>query len=189
MRADIERWDEKYRTGSHSIELKPDPLLSEIESLFEGGGVALDVACGLGQNAAWLAGQGYEVIGVDGSWEGLRQGRDDLGLGRLDVTLVCADLDCFAVPPGAFDAITVFRYLNRPLFPALAAGLRPGGLLVYKTFNSNLTRERPTFNTHFLLRPGELAELLGELDCLQTNDTPDLDDRFSWWVGRRPVLD
>lgn len=189
MRADIERWDEKYRTGSHSIELKPDPLLGEMASLFEGGGLALDVACGMGQNAAWLAGKGYAVLGVDGSWEGLRQGRDSLGLDRLEVTLVCADLDHFSVPAEAFDVITVFRYLNRPLFPVLAEALRPGGLLVYKTFNSNLTRERPTFNTHFLLRPGELAELLGGLDCLHTNDTPALDDRFSWWVGQRPSVD
>lgn len=82
--------------------------------------------------------------------------------------------------PGALKS-----YLNRALFPALVQTLRPGGLLLYKTFNTNMLRTRPGFNPDYLLDPGELARLLSALAPLQTNDHADNLDPYSWWVGGR----
>ena len=58
------------------------------------------------------------------------------------------------------------HYLHRPLFPPLLAALRPGGVLVYETFTiAQAARGKPT-NPDFLLRPGELRDLVGSLELL-----------------------
>ena len=66
-------------------------------------------------------------------------------------------------------ALLVFRYLHRPLCAALAASLRPGGLLLYETFT---TAQRELGygprNPAFLLEPGELPRLFPELEILET---------------------
>ena len=62
--------------------------------------------------------------------------------------------------------IVVIHYLHRPLFPALRAALRPGGVLVYETFTrAQAARGKPT-NPDFLLQPGELRDLVGPLEVL-----------------------
>jgi hypothetical protein len=65
-------------------------------------------------------------------------------------------------PPGdrLFDAVVIVNYLHRPLFPRILAAVAPGGLLIYETFavgNEKLGRPR---NPEYLLRQGELIELL-----------------------------
>ena len=62
------------------------------------------------------------------------------------------------------------RYLHRPLFPKLRAALRPSGVLVYETFTTEqASRGKPT-NPDFLLRPGELAELVAPLRVLRQRE-------------------
>jgi len=69
-------------------------------------------------------------------------------------------------PEGVYDVVVVVHYLHRPLFPALQAALRPGGILVYETFTrAQAERGKPT-NPAFLLEPGELRDLIGPLDLL-----------------------
>jgi SAM-dependent methyltransferase len=70
------------------------------------------------------------------------------------------------LPVAAFDVVVVVHYLHRPLFPALRAALRPGGILVYETFTrAQAERGRPT-NPAFLLEPGELRRLAAPLEIL-----------------------
>jgi hypothetical protein len=52
--------------------------------------------------------------------------------------------------------VVVANYLHRPLFPALAAALAPGGVLLYETFMAGNERFGRPSNPAFLLRPGEL---------------------------------
>ncbi len=72
MHPDIERWNRKYQNGNPNPAFEPDPLLSDYRHLLDGKGKALDVACGVGHNALFLARLGYDVVGVDGSIVGLR---------------------------------------------------------------------------------------------------------------------
>ena len=79
-----------------------------------------------------------------------------------------ADLESGDPALGAdtFDLIVVVHYLHRPLFPALLAALRPGGVLVYETFTrAQAARGKPT-NPAFLLEPGELRRLVAPLEVL-----------------------
>lgn len=186
MRSEIERWNAKYLAANPHPRFEPDPLLVAIAPRLRGGR-ALDVACGVAHNAMFLAEHGYEVLAVDGSLTALRYARERLRERPLPVQLVAADLDRFVLPAEYFDIVVVVRFLDRDLIPRLVRGLRPGGILVYKTFNVNYQRERPAFNPAFLLQPGELSQLLGDLEAIETNDAPSLSESETYWVGRRPA--
>ncbi|BAU48873.1 tellurium resistance protein TehB [Sulfurifustis variabilis] len=184
MRSEIERWNAKYLAANPNPRFEPDPLLVDLAPKLRGG-VALDVACGVAHNAMFLAEHGYEVLAVDGSLAALRYARDRLRERPLPVWLVAVDLDRFAPAEAQFDLIVIVRFLDRSLISRLVRGLRPGGLFVCKTFNVNYQRERPAFNPDFLLKPGELARLLRDLQPVATNDAPDIREIETYWIGRR----
>lgn len=154
-RDDRQKWDARWAELGGSA--PPDALLQEVEALLSGG-VALDLACGRGQNALWLAAHGYRVLAVDGSRVALSAGQEEGTARGLDrrVLFVHADLDLWRPPPLAFDLIAVFRFLDRSLFASLRAALRPDGLLFYATRHRGVLRWRPDATEAFLLREGEL---------------------------------
>ncbi len=119
-------------------------------------GEILDLACGSGRHARYLAGLGYAVIGVDrdaGAISGL-QGVAGIRATQLD--LEGAD---WPLAGRQFAGIVVTNYLWRPRLPDLLALLAPGGVLIYETFMlGNETYGKPS-NPDFLLRPGELREV------------------------------
>ncbi|MFL6626128.1 MAG: class I SAM-dependent methyltransferase [Vitreoscilla sp.] len=115
----------------------------------------LDVACGRGRHVRWLAAAGHRVTAVD---------REDGLLAALAglAEAVQADLEGGPWPLTGrqFDAVVVTNYLWRPLFPALKAAVAPGGLLIYETFaQAHAALGRPR-RPEFLLRPGELIDVL-----------------------------
>ena len=184
MRADIARWNDKYRRGGDRRE-PPDSIIAEYATLFDGG-VTLDVACGRGRNALELAARGYRTWGIDGSITALVSARRAAAARGVELLLVAADLDTIVLPEAHFDLVLVVRYLNRALTPALKAALRPGGLLIHKTFNRNHLSDTPTFNPAYLLAPGELAALYADLELVASNDGPEIREPETYWVGRRP---
>ncbi|UCH52836.1 MAG: class I SAM-dependent methyltransferase [Pseudomonadota bacterium] len=184
--SDRERWERKYAAGNPNPSFTPDPILTQHVALLTGDGLALDVACGVGQNALYLAKQGYEVIAVDGSLTALRHCRAQLRRRPLPVHLVAADLDQFKLPAAHFALILVVRFLDRALIPRLKNALVPGGLLIYETFNIHWLQAKPSFNPAFLLEPGELAAQFADFELIATNDNPQMHDALSHFVGRRP---
>jgi SAM-dependent methyltransferase len=115
----------------------------------------LDVACGRGRHVRWLASAGHRVTAVD---------RDAALLAPLAglATTIAADLENgpWPLPGRTFDAVVVTNYLWRDLFPALQAAVAPGGLLIYETFaQAHAALGRPR-RPEFLLRPGELLDVL-----------------------------
>jgi SAM-dependent methyltransferase len=121
------------------------------------GGEVLDLASGAGRHATFLAGRGHEVTAVD----------RDTGLlaalaGVPGIAIVVADLEGAAWPlPGRrFAGIVVTNYLHRPLFPALLDAIMPGGVLIYETFAAGNERYGRPSNPDYLLRPGELLEVV-----------------------------
>jgi SAM-dependent methyltransferase len=112
-------------------------------------GRVLDVACGEGRHARFLAARGLEVVAVDRAAPQAIEG----------VRFVQADLESGNPWPFAgerFQGIVVTNYLHRPLFGALAGSLAPGGVLIYETFMAGNERFGKPSNAEFLLRPGEL---------------------------------
>jgi SAM-dependent methyltransferase len=147
-------------------DLAPSPWVVRWAPLIRPGGAVLDLACGAGRHARWLARLGFEVSAVD---------RDASAFADppAEVTLLEADLESRPWPyPGArFDAIVVANYLHRPLMPVLVESLEPGGLLVYETFARGNERFGKPSNPAFLLAPGELLEAVrGRLHVLAFED-------------------
>jgi SAM-dependent methyltransferase len=132
------------------------------------GGPVLDLACGSGRHARWLAARGHPVAAVD---------RDAALLAHLSstpgVTTRCADLESGPWPYAgqAFAGIVVVNYLHRPLFPYLLDALAPGGALIYETFAAGNERYGRPSNPDFLLQPGELLDAVrGALRVLAYED-------------------
>jgi SAM-dependent methyltransferase len=119
------------------------------------GAQVLDVACGHGRHVHWLSRAGHQVTAVDRDADLLAP------LAGLAATFA-ADLEAgpWPLPGRQFDAVLVTNYLWRALFPALKAAVAPGGLLIYETFaQANAALGRPR-RPEFLLRPGELIDVL-----------------------------
>ncbi len=79
------------------------------------------------------------------------------------VSLKAAPLNAVSLGESVYDVIVVVHYLHRPLFPALIAALRPGGVLVYETFTRAQARRGKPTNPDFLLETGELVRLVAPL--------------------------
>jgi SAM-dependent methyltransferase len=146
----------------------PARWVTDHRHLLPAAGTALDVACGRGRHAVWLAERGLAVQAIDRNADAIAA-LDQLARRRnLPVQARVLDLESGApdLARDAFDVIVVVHYLHRPLFPALVAALRPGGLLFYETFTrAQAARGKPT-NPAFLLEPGELLQLVAPLDVI-----------------------
>ena len=187
MRSDIQRWDNKYTSLTYTPRFTPDPLLLAHAELLTGRGRSLDVACGTGDNALYLAQRGYISYGVDGSIEGLRLCQRKAIDNQLAVTLFVADLEHLSLPGNSFDVIVVMSYLDRERISLLKRTLRPEGLLVFKTFNQNFLKEKPSFPRAYVLDAGELKAWFKNWRCVATNDSADNADCFTYWLGYRTL--
>ncbi len=174
-RADRARWDEKWADWSAQTAAQPPHPLLLAHAAHLQGGWALDVACGLGQNSLWLAARGYRVLAVDISFTGLRlaaaAARQQSPPCQID--WVQLDLDEWVLPADAFDLISVFRFLDRRLFPQLRRAIKPGGLLFYETRHTGVLRANPHANPAYLLRPGELAAAFAGWEFLWNEEGPE----------------
>jgi tellurite methyltransferase len=176
-RQDQARWDEKW-AGAGDL-YPPHPLLVD-HAAYLSGGSALDLACGRGQNAIWLAGVGYHVLGVDISRVALQAARRQalrFGLAWRGspagyVNFMVADLDEWSPPRAAFDLVIVFRFLDRRLFGPIREAVRPGGLVYYSTRHLGALARDPRANPRYLLRPGELAAAFCDWQCLYDREGP-----------------
>lgn len=159
------QWDARYREATPG-EPAPARVLAEFAHLLPAQGKALDLACGLGGNARFLARQGLEVQAWDISPVAVEKLRQAAGAAGLAITAAARDV--VADPPAAasFDVIVVSYFLERSLAPALAAALRPGGVLFYQTFTRERVSERGPSRDAFRLAPNELLALFPSLRLL-----------------------
>jgi SAM-dependent methyltransferase len=148
-------------------------LLSNLD-LIPRAGRALDVACGRGRHALFLAERGWAVRAIDRDALSIDALRSEAARNRLTVQADVVDLEAGEVDLGcgAYDLIVVVHYLHRPLFPALLRALAPGGYLLYETFTVDQARRGRPSNPDFLLRHGELRERLAALAIIRERDGP-----------------
>ena len=170
-------WDKKYSEHSHGS-LEPDPfLVSAYDEFFasQSPGIALDVAGGVGRHAIWLAQRGWCARLMDISEIGIRQAEENAKQTETadSISSEVRDLNTMQDLGGEqYDLVIVFFFLQRELFPALAAAIKPGGLLIYKTY----TTEQKNFaggpsHPMFLLEPNELLHAFSSLRVLHYHES------------------
>ncbi len=135
-------------------------------------GDSLDLACGSGRHAIWLAEQGFRTLAVDRDTNAIDTLTHEARRRALPIQARVVDLEDGEpfLEPHSFDVIVVVHYLHRPLMPALVSAIRRGGVLVYETFTrAQAARGKPT-NPAFLLEPGELPMLVRPLDIAASRE-------------------
>src|SRR6266404_3717284 len=130
---EIQGWDERYKSGerrAEDLDAAPTPLLVETaEKLVPGK--ALDLACGAGRNALWLAEHGWSVTAIDGSPAAIELVRTRASARGVNVNAQVADLEKgeYAIEPSHWDLVVISYYLQRDLFEPAKRGVAPGGVL------------------------------------------------------------
>ncbi len=190
-------WEERYRDEGRVWSGRPNPLLVR-----EAGplppGTALDLGCGEGGDAIWLASQGWEVTAVDVSDTALRRGAEharDAGV-AAKIRWERHDLSQ-TFPEGSFDLVSA-QFLHSPvaadgereaILRRAAAAVAPGGiLLVVGHAGWPSWQEEPPFDDHFPTT-GDVLDALDlesgrwhvELEEVVERELPDPDGR----PGRR----
>lgn len=174
--SDRDRWNARYRDGDEGG--TPIMLGRDLHQ-FPRRGRGVDVAGGAGEAAAILAARGVDMTVIDVSDVALARAAERAATARVELTLLELDLTVDPFPPGPWDLITCFNYLDRDLFPVWIGSLTPGGMLaVTLATRRNLERhERPT--ERFLLDDGELPSLLGGLELVRIHEGWDLNGRHT----------
>lgn len=126
-----EDWNRRYAEADLLWSAEPNRfLVAEVSDLPPGR--ALDLACGEGRNAVWLAQLGWQVVGVDFSSVAIAKARDRAAREDHDVELICADLLDYEPEPGRFDLVFVL-YLQLPaeqrklVLARASRAIAPGG--------------------------------------------------------------
>jgi tellurite methyltransferase len=146
---DLHGWNARHRAEGDRI-AAPTPLLVETARRLTPGR-ALDLACGTGRNACWLAERGWQVTAVDGSVEAIAIVRQRCP--AVDARV--ADLEAHEYPfdPAAMDLVAICYYLQRDLFEPARRAVRPGGLLLAIVHLVEPGHE----SSRYSVQPGELA--------------------------------
>ena len=180
-------WDAKHSLAANEAAEAPAGILTELWPLLPAG-AALDLACGRGRNALFMAGHwaedGRHVTAVDWSAAALdilEERAKSLEIPvrriqRLDETktptragidLLQTNLEAVALPANRYSVILCVRYLQRSLFPEISRALRPGGMLLFETHTkAQLDFSGGPRDPAHLLNAGELRRAFPELEVI-----------------------
>lgn len=147
---------------------EPNPFLQEVLPFLQVG-TALDLGCGVGRDAVFLASLGWKVVALDNLPDAIERGRTLAG--RYLAPKQCAAIDWRLMDlrspsdlgiSSGYDLAIMFRYLNRPLIAQMDQIVRPGGALLVEQFSGE---HRRTFGKpKDAVEPGDLAALLPDWD-------------------------
>jgi tellurite methyltransferase len=189
---EISGWNERYRTGDRAkedLEQSPNPLLAEIAAKLLPG-KALDLACGTGRNAVWLAEHGWRVTAVDGAEAAIGLLQQRAAQRGVTVETQVADLEKgeFRIDPDAWDLILMCFYLQTSLFEPAKRGVKPSGI-VLAIVHIAAPGEEPTEHR---VRPAELKTYFEDFEILHYREGAPNDPAHKRLsaeiVARRPVL-
>ena len=161
------------------------------------GGV-LDLACGRGRNGLFLVSHNVPVVFADNNEAHLQFIQAALNETSPNAGQSECCLIDFEVGQGegrnplagkVFDAVMVFNYLHRPLFPAIKEAIRPGGLIVYETFNLEQKKFGRPSNPDYLLQVGELCQAFEGWEIISEfeGEASDPERAISRLIARRPA--
>lgn len=162
MQALMKKWDRIYG-GENVGSVKACDVLTENAFLLPNQGRALDLACGLGGNAVYLAGSGLSVTALDISPVAINKLNEYAGRERLAIEGRQQYIEPLSFAEQGYDVVVVSRFLDRNLKNAIIAALKTGGLLFYQTFTQEKIGSLGPNNPDFLLSHNELLSMFSAL--------------------------
>lgn len=169
------KWNRKYREkGPESFGSEPTEWLVAHRHLLppEPRGRALDVACGNGRNAAYLARLGFTVDALDVSDVVIAWLQERVEREGLSVHPRCCDLTHEPLPRREYQVVLNFNYLQRDLFAALKDATAVGGLLVFESFTRlQVELPRGPSEAEHTLEAGELRHAFADFEILDYRET------------------
>lgn len=175
--ADREKWNQRYRDGAYAesehpaaflVEHVPEILAQQLNAKTSDEPLrALDVACGAGRNAFYLAGLGYQVEAIDVSVEALSRARATCSDHHASIRWIEHDLDdgLPADLPLA-DLMVISRYLNLDLVKAVLRQLKPGGCLLCEVHLATEQMVAGPSGSAFRAAPGALRNAAAGLEII-----------------------
>ncbi len=176
-------WDAKHSLAAKETVEDPAGILSELLPLLPSG-AALDLACGTGRNALFLAEHGRHVTAADWSAAALdileenaqakkipvrriQRIEEARHSARAGIDLLPTDLETIELPANRYALILCIRYLQRSLFPQIGRALRPGAMLLFETYTkAQLDFSGGPRDPAHLLQNGELRKAFPELEVI-----------------------
>ena len=156
---------------------EPARILKDFAHLLPVRGDALDVACGLGGNALFLAARGLDTQALDISSVAIEKLQGFAIRRNLNIQCEVQDIQAFDWGQKLFDVIVVSRFLDRSLASCMMAGLKPGGLLFYQTFTREKVSDSGPNNPLYLLAENELLALYQPLRLLLYREEGGIGDK------------
>jgi tellurite methyltransferase len=184
LKIDREKWELRYSKETRAFPA-PDELLVSHAGILESGR-SLDVACGRGGNALFLAEHRYSVDAVDISFQALHSLQTEAVRRGLDIRCLVADLDCYSLARNLYDLVIVFYFFSKPLMKSIKDALKAGGLIFYATFNERHTSVRPEFNPAYLIPPDGLDRYFCDFDIFVHETAAGDNENVSRLIGRKP---
>ena len=172
-------WNAHYSDPAN-LSLDPAPLLIQAAALLPPGR-ALDLACGPGRNALYLARLGWQVTAVDYSPVAIAHLHEQNA--AVDARVANLERHDFAIAPAGFDLICDFYYLQRDLFTGIREGVRPGGV-----FTGAIHLIEPGRSQRYSMKSGELREEFAAWEILHYSESaePGRARRSASIIARRP---
>jgi len=198
--SDREKWNQRYREGAYATRKHPSALLVEwlprLE-LVEEPHRAIDLACGIGRNALYLAQHGWEVHAVDISEVALQK----LAAVAADgLEIRCTRMDLEAGQPwpaelktaGLFDLAIMIRYTNLALITQVKELLKPGGYLITEAHRITDEDVAGPHGPRFRVAPGALRDAAAGYEIIDYRESiaEDPDGRrvaLARMLARRPA--
>lgn len=176
---DSEWWNKRFKTRELNVMLNEKCLEEDIK-FFNKYGKILDVACGDGRNAIYLARLGYHVLAIDFSEEALNRlnyftKKENL---KIETKLVDLSRDTAFVNLDKFDGVIINHYRLKPqLYSNLMNYIKEGGVLWVNGFRA-IPNDNPNITS---------ADILVEQDFVSLNNYK-LENKKLYEVGQRKFV-
>jgi len=185
VKKDRERWDRRYLEERGTV-ASPDPWLVDHADLLKSG-LCLDLACGRGGNALFVAEREYTVHAVDISFMALQELQKEANRRRLGVQCAVLDLDDCVLPVSLYDLVLVFYFFDPRLMRAIRDCLKPRGLIIYATYNHRHISVKPGFNPVYLVPPKGLARCFPDFEILADEPYASDSANITRIIAKRPL--
>ena len=151
---------------------------------------AIDLGCGGGRDAVFLAKQGWKVTAIDNESRVIKRAKQLASRAGSSVKFRCCDLKkSGCLTEDTFDLVMVMRFLNRDLFEPIKQMIKPGGWIVFQTFTEGVENFGSPKNPNFILKPNELSQVFEDFKII-TDRMDELPDGrpVASFIAQKPPL-